>query len=192
SVSSCPPTSFQWYFNQTNKLAEGISATLVLTNVSFAQAGSYQVIVTNVYGSVTSAPAVLKIVPPPAIVTNPADVVATNGDAVQWTVEAEGTGSLTYQWFFNGTTALPGETGATLILSHVSPAKAGEYTVVVSDANGSTESVPAHLQVLVLPTIFSMQNPVSIPDPGTVESQVTVAGMNLPLGRVIVGAHIVH
>jgi len=48
------PFSYQWRFN-ASPISEGTHATLVLTNVTPAQAGIYDVVVTGVAGTVTSA-----------------------------------------------------------------------------------------------------------------------------------------
>lgn len=61
------PLAFQWLFNG-NELAGQTNASLVLTNVQFAQAGSYAVKVSNALGFVTSGDAILKVDFPPATV----------------------------------------------------------------------------------------------------------------------------
>jgi uncharacterized repeat protein (TIGR03803 family) len=83
-ASGLPSPSYQWRFNGQN-LAGKIAASLSLTNVQFANAGGYSVIVTNAYGSVTSAIAQLtvftnlalnqtnKTPPPPGSPTIPTD-----------------------------------------------------------------------------------------------------------------------
>jgi len=58
------PLAYQWYQNGTN-LAGATSRVLTLSNLQFSAAGSYVVVVTNVYGSVTSAPAVMTVSNPP-------------------------------------------------------------------------------------------------------------------------------
>ena len=89
-----PSPDYQWQFNG-QKLAGQTAASLSLTNVQFANAGGYLVIVTNNYGSVTSAVAQLtvftnlvvvqtnKAPPPPGKTTIPTDAthfkVFTNG-----------------------------------------------------------------------------------------------------------------
>ena len=191
TVSNCPPISYQWYFNATNRLAQATSNILVLKHVVLAQSGSYQAVITNAFGSVTSTPALLTVVPVPTISSGPTNQVVTNGNSVQWNVVATGSGPLSYQWFF-GTLALPGQTNTSLVLSNVSVVQAGNYTVVVTDRNGSTISAPAQLQVLVLPTLVSIQSAFAIPDPGTVESRLRVSGLTQPLARVIVAVYITH
>jgi pimeloyl-ACP methyl ester carboxylesterase len=60
TVAGVPPFNYQWQFNGQN-LASQTAASLSLTNVQFANAGGYSVIVTNAYGSVTSAVAQLTV-----------------------------------------------------------------------------------------------------------------------------------
>jgi len=65
AADGTPPLNFQWAFNGTN-IAGATSPTLTLTNVPFDQAGSYAVLVTNLFGSALSSNAVLTVnLPPP-------------------------------------------------------------------------------------------------------------------------------
>jgi Immunoglobulin I-set domain/Immunoglobulin domain len=60
TAAGTPPLTYAWQFNGTN--LSGASATsLTITNTQLAQAGSYQVVVANDYGSVTSSPAKLTV-----------------------------------------------------------------------------------------------------------------------------------
>jgi hypothetical protein len=54
------PLSYRWRFNETN-LAGGTNVSLTLTNVQMTNAGGYQVVVTNLLGSVTSLVATLQV-----------------------------------------------------------------------------------------------------------------------------------
>ena len=64
-VTNTPPeATYQWYFSGTNALGGGTNSHLRLTNVQPAQAGAYTVVVTNLLGAVTSAPAFLSVIPP--------------------------------------------------------------------------------------------------------------------------------
>ncbi|MCX7872117.1 MAG: immunoglobulin domain-containing protein [Verrucomicrobiae bacterium] len=58
--------SYQWFFNGTT-LAGASSSTLVLTNVSINNAGSYYAVVTNILGSATSQTAVLIVIDAPSL-----------------------------------------------------------------------------------------------------------------------------
>jgi hypothetical protein len=64
ATNTVPGTTYQWYFDGTNALTGATNAYLELANVQPTQAGTYTVVVTDVYGSVTSAPAALSILTP--------------------------------------------------------------------------------------------------------------------------------
>jgi hypothetical protein len=63
SATGSPPLAYQWFLNTTNALSAGTDPVLRLTNVQPAQAGAYAVVVTNVAGAATSAPAMLSVIP---------------------------------------------------------------------------------------------------------------------------------
>ena len=148
-VTSCPPTGLQWYLDVTNVVAQGTNSTLTITNIGTAQAGIYQAVITNTYGSVTSAPAVITVNVPAIIVGSPVDQVATNGNDVHWRVLAKGSAPLSYQWYFNLTNLLSAETNSTLDLTNVGLAQVGSYEVVVTNIYGSATSAPANLTIVV-------------------------------------------
>jgi len=91
AVQIDPPSGF--LPGQTN-------ATLTLTNVSLNDAGTYFVVVTNAYGSVTSSPATLTVNVPAAFTQQPQGVVLPFGSNATLTVGASGTLPLSYQWFW--------------------------------------------------------------------------------------------
>ncbi len=57
-----PVLAYQWFFNGTN-LDGATNTTLTLQNVFPTNAGSYAVVITNAYGSLTSNPAMLTVLP---------------------------------------------------------------------------------------------------------------------------------
>jgi hypothetical protein len=66
NVTGVPPLSYQWYFN--NALYAGATnATLVGGPILSSQAGNYQLVVTNLYGSTTSVVATLSVLIQPNI-----------------------------------------------------------------------------------------------------------------------------
>ncbi len=66
-VLGAEPLAYQWHFNGS-PISDGTNRLLILTNVTFAQAGPYQVVITNPFGAATSSVATLTVVPPPATV----------------------------------------------------------------------------------------------------------------------------
>jgi hypothetical protein len=87
------------------------------------------------------------VVEPPVIDTQPLSQTVLEGGSVQFGVVARGTRPLEYQWKFNGAD-LAGETNSTLTLTAVSPARAGDYTVLVRNQAGEALSNPATLTVV--------------------------------------------
>jgi hypothetical protein len=66
AAGGSPPLSYQWEY-MGNDIIGATNSSLTLTNVQFGQQGPYNVVVTNVAGSVTSN-AVLTVVFPPATI----------------------------------------------------------------------------------------------------------------------------
>ncbi len=85
----------------------------------------------------------------PVITTGPASVSVTEGLTATFTVSATGPGPLTYQWEFNGA-VIAGATNSSLVLSNLTAANAGVYTVVVGNATGAIESGGATLTIYEL------------------------------------------
>jgi hypothetical protein len=68
-ASGNAPFSYQWQFNATNALARATNVSLTITNAQSTNAGNYSVVVTDSFGSVTSAVATLTVSagPPPTL-----------------------------------------------------------------------------------------------------------------------------
>ena len=157
------PLTYQWKLGGVN-VSGGTSATLNLTSVTTGQVGSYTCTVGNSAGSVTSSAATLTVNPAvvaPTITTQPVSQTVTAGANVSFTVVANGTAPLTYQWKLGGAN-VSGSTSATLNLTGVTTGQAGSYTCTVGNSAGSVTSSAATLTVnpaVVAPTITTQ--PVS-------------------------------
>ena len=81
---------------------------------------------------------------PPQITGQPVKQVAAPGDIVTFSVVVADARAVTFQWKFNGTD-IPGATGDSLLLTNVSTANEGQYSVVVTNSAGSVTSAPAAL-----------------------------------------------
>jgi hypothetical protein len=120
---------------------------LSLTNVQAANAGNYTVIVTNAYGSITSPPALLTVVPTiPIFTTQAVSRVASVGQTVFLTASAKGSEPMTWQWQREGTN-LPGANSATLVLSNVNRTINGSYRATVTNEAGGNISTNSALVV---------------------------------------------
>ena len=143
------PFTFQWQTNGVDKVG-ATNATLLVSNVSTNDAGTYDVVVANTCGIVISATAVLTITNPvgsiPSITNQPQSQTVLAGANVSFSVGATGPAPLSYQWWKNNS-AVVDTTNATYLLSNVSTNDAGNYFVVVTNGFGSVTSSVAVLTV---------------------------------------------
>ena len=91
TFTGAPEPGLQWQFNGTNLPGANLS-TLTLNNMTVAQSGSYAVVVTNSFGSVTSAMARLAAFVPTKTWTGSGDGVSW-GDKNNWSGETVPTSS---------------------------------------------------------------------------------------------------
>ena len=95
----------------------------------------------------------------PVVNTQPVSQSVGAGGSVSFTVGAAGEGPLTYQWRKDGQ-PIAGATSTTYQIASVATNHAGSYTVLVTNAWGSTESSAATL------TVTTVSNPPSTPGSG--------------------------
>jgi hypothetical protein len=167
TVRGSTPLIYQWQKNGTN-LPAATNATLVFTNVQPADEANYRVSVTNRYGSASSALAALTLSATPAIITAPQSASVFVGANVTFSVTANGSPPLRYQWRFN-TANISGATNATLVLTNVQVTQSGNYDVRVTNGVGAVLSAPATLTVTVPPsvTVTAPDNTASEPGSNT-------------------------
>ncbi|MBU3699849.1 MAG: hypothetical protein FGM33_07550, partial [Candidatus Kapabacteria bacterium] len=135
----------QWWFKGA-PLAEGgrysgtQTTTLTIDPVLGDDVGEYTLYAELAGNSAVNASGSVDLVIAgrPAITTQPIANTVCEGEAFNLTVVATGTGSLSYQWMFNGSD-LSGQTSSTLSLS-ATKARAGQYSVRVSTACGMVMS----------------------------------------------------
>ncbi len=83
----------------------------------------------------------------PEIILQPTDQIVAIGGEARFTVVATGTAPLSYQWTRNDL-LLAGATQSFLRITNAQPEAAGNYTVMITDSNGSsTNSQPRSLTV---------------------------------------------
>jgi len=81
----------------------------------------------------------------PTITEQPSDQIVQVGQGASFSVTADGTAPLLYQWYFNTNTVLTSGTNATYAISSVTSNDVGTYDVVVSNNFGSVTSIVANL-----------------------------------------------
>jgi hypothetical protein len=171
---------YQWLKNGTT-ISGATNAILTLASISANDAASYSVIVSNLAGTATSSAAVLTVSTVPSITTPPVNVYGIPGSNISFSVTADGSAPLTYQWLKNGTPLsnagnITGATNATLNLSAITTNDAASYTVAVSNSFGGVISSAATLTVAVPPAILSSPANVTTQAGSNVSFTVTASG----------------
>jgi hypothetical protein len=169
---------YQWRFNG-GVIAGATNNSLVISNVQTSDAGEYQLLALNDFGSALSSVATLTVIIPATITHGPASLVVTNGADAAFTVAATTANPpLRYQWFHNGV-LIPGATNSAYSLTNVEEAvHGGDYVVAVSDAVATIQSAPATLTILFLPSLVQPVPPLRI---------TTVVGQTVQLSAQTVG-----
>ncbi len=150
--------NYQWLFNGGN-IFGATTNPFVLINAQLTNNGNYSVVVTNLFGSVTSSVTALLVTnAPPSITSQPQGLTVLAGQGATFSVSATGTPPLNYQWLFNGTN-ISGATTNPFSISNVQTVNAGNYSVTVTNFSGSVTSAAASLAiVLTNPTVFAQWN----------------------------------
>jgi len=92
---------------------------------------------------------------PPAVSLSPSDVAVYTGQSAFFSVVADGSAPLSYQWYYNTNTPVIGGTNSSLTLTNLQVTDSGMYSVIVTNLFGSDTSDVAQLTVTVpiAPTI---------------------------------------
>ena len=171
TASGSLPLTYQWVQVGAGSLTDGVTAwgsmisgslttSLTISGVTNNDLGNYQVIITNIYGTVTSSVANLAMATPPQITTPPSSVgPLSSGDTAKFSVIASGSPTLNYQWQRNGTnlhdgvtlwnSTISGALTANLNISNVSTNDRGYYQVIINNNYGSATNNPPGAQMTV-------------------------------------------
>ena len=171
SVTASGALRYQWQANGTN-IHGATNSTLVLANVSPAQAGEYRAIAFNGAGLVFSSNAHLTVLAPVTFTSQPLAQKVSPGASVTLVASAVGTeggsgGPVRYQWQFEGTD-IPGATnashsftGANLNDHH------GNFRVIAYDGLSASVSADAFIYVMVRPAFVVQPAHVTVVQGGT-------------------------
>jgi hypothetical protein len=157
--------TYQWTSNSIPISGQTTTSLVLGTNLATNYSAIYAVVVSNLYGSVTSTPVSLTVLASEPIITQepvgpPPPVYA--GETVTLTVAATGSLPLHYQWTSN-TVAISGKTTTSYSIPNIAVADSASYAVVVSNAYGMvTSSPPVDLTVTAgLPVILTNPAPAT-------------------------------
>ncbi|MCH7701281.1 MAG: immunoglobulin domain-containing protein [Planctomycetes bacterium] len=147
SATGTADLTYQWSMNGV-EIAGATGSTLTIDLAEIGDAGDYTVEVSDGTDSLNSNTATLAVAQSPTIITSPASQTIDAGAAVTFSVTADGTEPLSYQWSVDGA-IIVGATGATLSLTsgEASSADGRVYQVTVTNDCGSATSLAATLTV---------------------------------------------
>jgi hypothetical protein len=157
-ATGAAPLSYQWRRGGAAIPGATTSSYSLGTTTMTDNGATFDCVVSNGSGSVTSAVATLTVnaaTTPPSITTQPAPATVTMPGSATFSVVATGTAPLSHQWRKNGT-AIPGATNASYSFTPTMSDNGALFSVFISNAAGSVTSSAAMLTVngaAVAPTI---------------------------------------
>ena len=147
SATGAMPLNYQWQKNAAN-ISGATSATYTTPAATASDNGAmFGVIITHSTQSVTSSLATLTVNGPPTITSQPTNQTVVVGQTATFSVVANGTSPLTYQWQKNQVN-ISGATSASYTTPATTSADNGtSFQVVVTNPISSITSSPATLTV---------------------------------------------
>jgi hypothetical protein len=160
------PLGYQWKKNGANITGAAAASYTTPATTSADNDSTFQVLVSNSVGTMTSNAATLTVngaAVVPTITMQPANQTVTSGQTATFTVAASGTAPLSYQWQKNGAN-IAAATAASYTTPATTNADTGAtFDVVVGNAAGSATSNSAALTVTpnTTPPTVSITSPTS-------------------------------
>jgi hypothetical protein len=193
TVSSIYPASYQWQDNGVNVANSGNISGARLSVLSFAHSdvtndGNYTVVVTNMYGAVTSSVASMFVSPvavPPIYTAAVLKLTNYIGDNVNISASAlTGTPPFSFQWYDgntlltdgadgNGSGYIGSQSSSILTITNAQIADSGTYFLGVTNGVGGTN--------IEVATLIVVTRPPSISSGGQPTSVVTLSGQPVAL-----------
>ena len=157
AILGAGPMTCQWLQNGTN-IVSGTNVSLALSSAQFTDAGNYQLVVSNSFGAVTSAVAVLTVYDTtPFFLAQPVNAAVLQYSNATLTASAGGLPPLTCQWLLNGA-AIAGATNMAMTVTNAQLANEGNYSLMASNAYGVATSSNAFLNVIDVPEALGATN----------------------------------
>lgn len=159
AASGTGALTYEWLLNGS---PFGGSTSNILTLTDLQNTGNYSVVISDVAGSVTSQVASITVDTTPTrpfFTKQPTGVTNALGATIVLSAVADGTGPITYQWFFEPTNtgavffALSGQTNAALTMTGVNFTNTGSYYVTAMNSVSSSNSAVVSVQITPPPTV---------------------------------------
>jgi regulation of enolase protein 1 (concanavalin A-like superfamily) len=172
SVLGAQSFYFQWQFDNGGGFTDipGANTNTLAFAAAVTNIGSYQLVLTNSFGTATSSVAILNVTASAPILVSditPNFALAYPGGSMTFSAVFIGSLPISYQWQADtggGATNIPDATNSSLTLGNLQPVNSGSYTLLASNSIGVPVSTSAaQLTVLPLPAFASavmQDNPV--------------------------------
>ena len=182
TATGTAPLAYQWKMNGTAIAGATGSTYTTPTETTSNNGAQFTVAVSNAAGTIISNAATLTVTTTPvapSITTQPSNQTIFAGQTATFSVVANGTSPLSYQWSQNGT-AIGGATSSSYTTPTETTSNSGAtFSVVVSNSAGNATSNNATLTVNpdpVAPTITSQPASQTINAGQTATFSVTASG----------------
>ena len=163
TAAGAAPLSYQWLMNGTI-IPGATNASLVIPNIQFANAGKYQLFVSNSIATAISLPAPVNVISNNTLTflsqtsLSASNIYYQGGTVTFYGGTVLGNGPLSYQWFWSPTnnifasstvyTSVPGATNDTLVLNPALAVQSGYYYLAVSNLVSGVTSAPVNVKIL--------------------------------------------
>jgi len=155
SASGTLPLSYRWRKPPlitvlTNYILFASNSVWNIPNVQLNDAGTYTVVLTNLFGSATNRPvgqssnAFLSVVS-----SQTTNIITDQGSNVSLLISAASSAALGYRWRFNLADILPDATNSSLLLPNLQATNAGNYYGIVTNTAGAVTTLVATVAVVL-------------------------------------------
>jgi hypothetical protein len=151
SASGSQPVSYQWY-KYSVAVVGAVNNLYLFNSINASDSGLYYCELTNICGIVNSNVIQLSVNLPVTIISQSSDSNRCEGSQVSFSVNANGTLPIGYQWFKNGN-PLQYDTLNDFILNNLQASDAGFYHAVITNVCGSVNTTNKNLNINLLPIV---------------------------------------
>jgi hypothetical protein len=145
SVDGTAPFSWQWRTNGM-PISGANGSTYIINSAQLTDAGAYDAVVANSWGSVTSSVVDVNVGYVPVVSQQPMSLTNSIGGTANFSCIVTGSPPINLQWTLNGY-LLPDATNATLVITNLQPINIGIYALTATNIFGGTISSNAALNI---------------------------------------------